>query len=114
MVLRSHRLALGCILLTALMDSVGFGIILPVLPELIMEPTGGGLSQAARYGGWLMFAFGNMLFGMLVLPETLKQEHRRPFDVRRANPLGTLTYGEVKPSCLFGMNSRSRPLKSWR
>ena len=33
-------------------------------------------------------AFGNALFGWLVLPETLRPENRRPFRFARANPLG--------------------------
>lgn len=32
----------------------------------------------------------NFLFGWFVLPESLPKERRRPFDIRRANPLGTL------------------------
>jgi DHA1 family tetracycline resistance protein-like MFS transporter len=32
----------------------------------------------------------NLVYGYFVLPETLPPERRRPFDIRRANPLGTL------------------------
>ncbi|MFN3823083.1 MAG: TCR/Tet family MFS transporter [Pseudorhodobacter sp.] len=35
-------------------------------------------------------ALANMLFGMIVLPETLRPENRRAFTLRRANPLGAL------------------------
>lgn len=44
------------------MDSVGFGIIMPVLPDLIMDVTGEGLSASAQYGGWLMFVYAVMQF----------------------------------------------------
>ncbi|HEY5647264.1 MAG TPA: TCR/Tet family MFS transporter [Pseudomonadales bacterium] len=54
--------ALAFIFLTALMDSIGFGIIMPVLPQLVMEVTHEGISAAARYGGWLMFAYAGMQF----------------------------------------------------
>jgi MFS transporter, DHA1 family, tetracycline resistance protein len=54
--------ALTFIFVTVLIDTIGFGIILPVLPELIMELTGEGLSQAATYGGWLLFSFAVMQF----------------------------------------------------
>jgi MFS transporter, DHA1 family, tetracycline resistance protein len=54
--------ALAFIFVTVLIDTIGFGIILPVLPELIMELTGEGLSRAATYGGWLLFAFAVMQF----------------------------------------------------
>jgi DHA1 family tetracycline resistance protein-like MFS transporter len=32
----------------------------------------------------------NFIYGWLVLPETLKPENRRPFDIKRANPFGAL------------------------
>ena len=54
--------ALVFIFITVLVDTIGFGIILPVTPELIMELTGEGLSRAAMYGGWLLFAFAIMQF----------------------------------------------------
>ena len=45
------------VFITVLIDSIGFGIVIPVLPELIMELTGQGVSSAAAWGGALMFAF---------------------------------------------------------
>ena len=54
--------ALAFIFITVLVDTIGFGIILPVTPELIMELTGEGLSRAAIYGGWLLFSFAIMQF----------------------------------------------------
>ena len=38
------------------------------------------------------FSLGNMVFGWFVLPETVTDEIRRPFDWRRANPLGGLIH----------------------
>ncbi len=35
-------------------------------------------------------ALANCLYGFLVMPETLKPENRRPFEWKRANPLGAL------------------------
>jgi DHA1 family tetracycline resistance protein-like MFS transporter len=60
--LHSKNAALGFIFVTVLIDVIGFGIIIPVIPKLIAELTGEGISQAARYGGWLMFAFSVMQF----------------------------------------------------
>ncbi|MFT7125544.1 MAG: DHA1 family tetracycline resistance protein-like MFS transporter, partial [Candidatus Azotimanducaceae bacterium] len=40
--------ALLFIFLTALLDSIGFGIIMPVIPGLLMEVSGGDLSASAR------------------------------------------------------------------
>ncbi len=54
--------ALAFVFITALLDSIGFGIILPVLPQLVMDVTGEPLAAAARYGGWLMFAYAGMQF----------------------------------------------------
>jgi len=50
------------IFITVLVDAIGFGVILPVMPELIMKLTGEGLSQASIYGGWLWFAYAVMQF----------------------------------------------------
>lgn len=49
--------ALVFIFITLLIDIVGLGIILPVLPKLIQELTGGGMGDASRIGGWMMFSY---------------------------------------------------------
>jgi DHA1 family tetracycline resistance protein-like MFS transporter len=54
--------AIGFIFITLLIDFTGFGIIIPVLPKLIEELTGGGLSIAAVYGGWLTLSYSVMQF----------------------------------------------------
>jgi MFS transporter, DHA1 family, tetracycline resistance protein len=54
--------ALGFIFITVLIDVIGLGIIIPVLPKLIQELTHGKLSEASRYGGWLTFAYAVMQF----------------------------------------------------
>jgi MFS transporter, DHA1 family, tetracycline resistance protein len=56
------RKALFIIVATVLLNSIGFGIIMPVMPQLVMEVTGEGLAEAALYGGWLMFAYAVMQF----------------------------------------------------
>ena len=58
----THRNAITFIFMTVLVDSIGFGIILPVMPELIMELTGVELSASAVYGGWLAFSFALVQF----------------------------------------------------
>lgn len=42
----------------------------------------------------------NLLYGLLVLPESLKPEHRRPLDWKYANPLGALLALRQFPSVL--------------
>lgn len=59
---RVRSAALIFIFITVLIDVIGLGIIIPVLPSLIMELTGGGLSQASMYGGWLIFSYAIMQF----------------------------------------------------
>jgi MFS transporter, DHA1 family, tetracycline resistance protein len=55
-------MTLTFVFLTALLNAIGFGILLPVLPQLIMSVTGEGLSEAARYGGWLLVVYAVMQF----------------------------------------------------
>jgi MFS transporter, DHA1 family, tetracycline resistance protein len=54
--------ALIFIFVTMLIDVIGFGIIIPVLPKLLEQLTGGDLSTAARWGGLLMFTYAGMQF----------------------------------------------------
>ena len=54
--------ALTFIFITMLIDVTGLGIIIPVMPTLIQQLIGGGLSEAAMYGGWLTFAYAIMQF----------------------------------------------------
>lgn len=54
--------ALTFIFITVLIDVIGIGIIIPIIPDLIMELTGEGLSEASNYGGWLMFSYAIMQF----------------------------------------------------
>jgi DHA1 family tetracycline resistance protein-like MFS transporter len=56
------RLTLICILVTILLDMVGLGIIVPVLPELIEQVSGGNVTQAAVTGGYLVFIYALMQF----------------------------------------------------
>ncbi|MBO6557212.1 MAG: TCR/Tet family MFS transporter [Pseudomonadales bacterium] len=74
-----RRFVLTVVFLTALIDSIGFGIIMPVTPVLLMEVTGEGLSAAAVYGGWLMFAFAIMQFIFMPVLGNLSDAYgRRP------------------------------------
>jgi DHA1 family tetracycline resistance protein-like MFS transporter len=61
-VARNSRLTLVCILVTILLDMIGLGIIVPVLPELIEKLTGSGIAQSAVTGGYLVFVYALMQF----------------------------------------------------
>ncbi len=54
--------AIGFIFLTLIIDITGLGIIIPVMPALIQSLTGGTIGEAAKYGGWMLFAFAVMQF----------------------------------------------------
>ncbi len=60
--------SLTFIVITLMIDTIGLGIILPVMPRLIRELTGLGLNDAAVYGGWLAFAYSTtqFLFGPII------------------------------------------------
>jgi DHA1 family tetracycline resistance protein-like MFS transporter len=55
-----RKAALGFIFVTLLIDVIGWGIIIPVIPNLIKELTHSDNSMAAEYGGWLTGAFAVM------------------------------------------------------
>lgn len=54
--------ALTFIFITLLIDVTGLGLIIPVVPKLIQTLTGGTMSDAARWGGWLGFAYAALQF----------------------------------------------------
>jgi DHA1 family tetracycline resistance protein-like MFS transporter len=56
------RNALAFIFVTVLVDMIGLGIIIPVLPDLIMDLTGLALPQAALWGGALAMLYAFMQF----------------------------------------------------
>ncbi len=60
--------AIGFIFITMLIDITGWGIIIPVIPKLIKELINGDISEAAKYGGWLTFAYAitQFLFAPLI------------------------------------------------
>ncbi len=58
----ANKKALLFIFITLLVDCTGIGIIIPVVPTLIQQLTGGSVSDAATYGGWLTFAYAIMQF----------------------------------------------------
>lgn len=55
--------AVSFIFITLLIDVIGFGIIIPVIPSLIAHLTGNpDVSNSSRIGGFLMFTFAIMQF----------------------------------------------------
>lgn len=70
----------------------------------ILGPVIGGI--VGEYGTRLPFfvaaalGFANMVYGFFVLPESLAKENRRPFSIRRANPVGALVHIRKFPMVL--------------
>ena len=71
--------AIGFIFITMLIDITGWGIIIPVIPKLIKELIHGDISEAAKYGGWLTFAYAITQFIFAPLIGNLSDKFgRRP------------------------------------
>lgn len=64
----ADRRALAVILLSVLLDMMGIGIVVPVLPQMIRAIAHSDISEASIIGGWLFVAYSAMqfLFGPLV------------------------------------------------
>ena len=58
----NRNAAVGFIFITLLIDVIGFGIIIPVMPKLIAELKHVDISTASRYGSFLMFAYAAVQF----------------------------------------------------
>ncbi|WP_438956274.1 TCR/Tet family MFS transporter [Cognatiyoonia sp.] len=56
------RLPITFILISVVLDSMGIGLIMPVMPDLIQEVDGQGLGAAAVWGGILATIFAAMQF----------------------------------------------------
>jgi DHA1 family tetracycline resistance protein-like MFS transporter len=74
-----HKHALAFIVMLVLIDSISFGIILPVMPQLIISLSDVSLSEASRIGGYLMFTYATVqFFAAPVLGNLGDQFGRRP------------------------------------
>lgn len=76
----TKKAAVGFIFLTLVIDIVGLGIIIPVIPQLIegLLHTQ-DLSKAALYGGWMTFLYASMQFLFAPLIGSLSDKYgRRP------------------------------------
>lgn len=59
---KSGRLAISFILITVILDSIGIGLIIPIMPQLIEELTNDPINIAAEWGGFLTFIYALMQF----------------------------------------------------
>lgn len=77
--MKNSKAAIGFIFITLLIDVMGFGIIIPVMPALITKLGHTNVSEAAKIGGWMMFAFAAFQFLFSPLLGNLSDRYgRRP------------------------------------
>ena len=77
--MRKRTPAIGFIFFTLFLDILGIGLIIPVLPKLIEEFTGGSTSNAAFYTGILTAVYALMQFICAPILGSLSDKYgRRP------------------------------------
>jgi len=54
---QSKKAAIGFIFVTLLIDVMGWGLIIPVMPKLIAQLKNIEINEASSYGAWLLFAY---------------------------------------------------------
>jgi DHA1 family tetracycline resistance protein-like MFS transporter len=66
--MKRRDLSLAFIVITLTLDAIGFGLIMPVMPDLLQQVSGGDIAQAALYAGMLTggFALMQFLFGPII------------------------------------------------
>src|SRR4051812_36252136 len=57
-----HHPAVPIVLLVLLLDAIGFGIVLPVLPDLVVHLAHVTLPQATRIAGYMLVAYAGTQF----------------------------------------------------
>ncbi len=73
------RNALLFIFITVVLNMIGLGVIMPVMPQLIMDVTGDDLAHAAQWGGYLTLVYALMQFIMMPVMGGLSDRYgRRP------------------------------------
>lgn len=75
----NHKSTLFFVVFVVIIDTAGFGLIFPVLPQLLTNLLHSDISTAAQYGGWLSFAYAMMQFVFApILGNLSDQFGRRP------------------------------------
>jgi MFS transporter, DHA1 family, tetracycline resistance protein len=75
----SRKAAVGFIFITLLIDVMGWGLIIPVMPRLISQLKHIPVNEASSYGAWLLFAYAATQFICSPLIGNLSDRYgRRP------------------------------------
>jgi MFS transporter, DHA1 family, tetracycline resistance protein len=57
-----HAASVRFIIITLVIDALGFGLVVPIVPELVLKLSGLTVSGASVWAGWLLTAFALMQF----------------------------------------------------
>jgi DHA1 family tetracycline resistance protein-like MFS transporter len=77
--MKQRQAAIGFIFITLLIDVIGWGIIIPVMPGLLEQMEGVDIGTASSLNGWLLFAFSVTQFLFAPLIGNLSDKYgRRP------------------------------------
>jgi len=77
--LKARQPGMVFIFITILIDVIGLGIIIPVLPDLIASLTHSTITEAATWGGWLIGVYAFMQFFFSPMMGALSDSYgRRP------------------------------------
>nr|AIA12534.1 MFSAntibioticEffluxPump [uncultured bacterium] len=75
----NRKAAIGFIFITLLIDVMGWGLIIPVMPELIAKLKGISVNEASSYGAWLISVYALVQFVCAPLIGNLSDRYgRRP------------------------------------
>jgi len=75
----NSQAAMGFIFITLLIDIMGWGLIIPVMPDLISQLKGISINEASRYGAWLLSVFALTAFICAPVVGNLSDQYgRRP------------------------------------
>ena len=107
------RRALTIVQTGLLIDTIGFGIIIPVMPDLIVDLTDAPLSEAARMSGWLQGGIASLVSVSAIIGP-LVMTHALAFFTRAGAPVhfpgaafalaGALTIGSM---LIVGLGARA-------
>lgn len=60
--MKNRQAAIGFIFITLFLDVMGWGLIIPVMPQLVAQLKGIPVNEASRYGALLLFAYAGTQF----------------------------------------------------
>ena len=77
--MQKRQAAISFILITVLIDMIGIGLIIPVLPKLVTQLYGGNLSEGSHVYGWFIAVYALMQFVLSPVLGNLSDAYgRRP------------------------------------